>query len=359
MGLVSWLPPTFMRAGHETELWNAMLSYAGRPLPLAGSKATLQFAAVEAPEPSAPVLLIQPAAGPPFAAIVTSFPFKAMFGADMTMAEVQELAPSVRDSINEGVVATLWNAIPDKRLGGVRIAACAPLSDIARDNGARDWKWLAMTLQGIAPEPVTALVGQSVSVFVDAVASGTLASAAVANAIKTQLLTEVFFTLGSLTLTIRGLGELQPGDMVVLPELGPDRIMVRAGWTCYEFRRAAQGWACSNRELVERYRSPPSAKGMTAMNEEVGQGARPTREAPPVDLGALSVAVDFDLGRTTVPLAALQTWQPGTVVPLDPPTATEGVEVTVRANGQVVGIGDLVRIDDRFAVRLTRIAIGT
>jgi type III secretion system YscQ/HrcQ family protein len=346
-----------MRAGRETELWNAMLSYAGRPLPFAGSKATLQFAAAEAPEPSVPALLIQPAAGPAFAVIVTSFPFKAMFGADITMAEVQELAPSVRDSINEGVVATLWNAVPDKRLGGFRIGACAPLSDIARDIGARDWKWLAMTLQGIAPEPVTALVGQSVSVFVDAVAGGTLASAAVANAIKTQLLIEVFFSLGSLTLTMRGLGELRSGDMVVLPELGPDRIMVRAGWTCYEFRRAAQGWACSHRELAERYRSPASAKGMTAMNEEAGKGDRPTPEAVPIDFGALGIAVDFDLGRTTVPLAALQAWQPGTVVPLEPPAATEGVEVTVRANGQVIGHGDLVRIDDRFAVRLTRITI--
>lgn len=72
-------------------------------------------------------------------------------------------------------------------------------------------------------------------------------------------------------------------------------------------------------------------------------------------LEGLAIVVDFDLGSLTVPLAAIESWQPGAVIPLNPPVASDGVEVTVRANGQIVGVGDLVQIDDRVAVRLTRL----
>ena len=352
MNFAPWLPPEFMRVRHETELWNAVLSYAGRPLPLPGGKSAFQFAAAEPPAPETPALCIQPGIGPCFAAVVTSFPFKAMFGADIDMSQIQRLAPSLRDCMNEGVVATLWSAIPDNRMGGFRVIATGPIGEI----GEPDQQWLGLALQGIAPEPITALVGLSVPAFVEAVAGGTFASAAVANGIKAKLATEAFFTLGNVRLTIRELAGLRPGDLVVLPELPDDQAMVRADWTCYVFRRAEKGWTCVARDLVERYRSPPGpVEGMSVMDKDAGQASG---EAA-VDVGALGVVIDFDLGRVTLPLAALQTWQPGTVVPIEPPAAAAGVEVTVRANGQIVGIGDLVRIDDRFAVRLTRIAVGS
>jgi flagellar motor switch/type III secretory pathway protein FliN len=56
-----------------------------------------------------------------------------------------------------------------------------------------------------------------------------------------------------------------------------------------------------------------------------------------------------------IPLAQVQSWQRGAVVALDPPPLNEGVEVSIRANGQLIGIGDLVRIDNRVGVRITRL----
>lgn len=75
----------------------------------------------------------------------------------------------------------------------------------------------------------------------------------------------------------------------------------------------------------------------------------------PGSIGELDVIIDFDIGRTAVTLSDLQAWQPGTALLIEPPALNDNLEVTVRANGQVVGIGDLVRIDDRLAVRLTRL----
>ena len=85
----------------------------------------------------------------------------------------------------------------------------------------------------------------------------------------------------------------------------------------------------------------------------------PEQAAKPVPLTSLEVMVDFDLGRTAVSLADLESWKAGSVVKLDPPARGEGVEVTLRANGQVIGTGDLVKIDDRLGVRISRLLFAT
>src|SRR5262249_48735880 len=159
---------------------------------------------------------------------------------------------------------------------------------------------------------------------------------------------EVFYTLGSLSVRYSRLAQLQPGDLVVLPEMPSDLVLVRAYTGCYAIRRVEQKWVCISREDAARYRAAPGViEGMGAMSQE---SSDPERAALPGELG---VIIDFALGRTTVPLARVQAWQPGMIVSLEPPAVNDGVEVTIRANGQVIGTGDLVRIDDRVAVRLT------
>lgn len=69
----------------------------------------------------------------------------------------------------------------------------------------------------------------------------------------------------------------------------------------------------------------------------------------------LRVLIEFELSRMKAPLSEIETWAEGTIVKLDPPPYQEGTEVTVRANGTIIGLGNLVKIDDRFAVRLTRL----
>jgi flagellar motor switch/type III secretory pathway protein FliN len=85
----------------------------------------------------------------------------------------------------------------------------------------------------------------------------------------------------------------------------------------------------------------------------------PEQAAKPVPLSSLEVMIDFDLGRTAVSLSDLESWKAGSVVTLDPPSRADGVEVTLRANGQVIGTGDLVKIDDRLGVRISRLLFAT
>jgi type III secretion system YscQ/HrcQ family protein len=305
-------------------------------------------------------LLIETGRGPRLIAAINSFPFKALFGADISAAEVQTLEPALRDSLNEGIVALLWTAIPEDALGNFRIVGSGMLSEVFPDDRHDALQWLSLTVRGIAPEPVSAVVGMSMSGFIDAIGKGALARPAIARGLETKLTAEASFTLGSLSLSLAAFSGLAPGDLVVVPDLPGDMALVRVGWTRYIFRRAAEGFSCVGCEPVERYRErAASVLEGTIMNDQQTVGSAARAEDPAgTGLSRLDMVVDFDLSRVLLPLAELQKWQPGTVVALDMPAAADGVEVTIRVNGQFVGTGDLVRVDDRFAVRLTHLTFG-
>jgi type III secretion protein Q len=60
----------------------------------------------------------------------------------------------------------------------------------------------------------------------------------------------------------------------------------------------------------------------------------------------------FELGRTEVPVAGLETLQAGYVFDLSKPLSQS---VDILANGRRVGSGELVRLGDSIGVRVTRL----
>lgn len=345
-----WPPPTLWSTRRESDLWNAMLSYGGQPLSLDGSDRTITFDAIDPPESTRHSLLIQPDNGPRFITILTSFPFEAMFNADIEIADIQKLPLALRNCLEEGVVATLWTAIPNNRMGGFRIICSGQLSEISQENDPTGWRWLSIAIGGIAPNEVTALIGLPVIKFIDAVADGALATASVELGLKAALTSEASYTLGHLILSIDALGQLASGDVVVLAELSPPELTrIRIDQTCFTFQPAEEGWVCIRRETREDSHLPlGTSKELTIVNND-------TVDSAELSLGALNITIDFDLSRMTFALSEIETWQPGMIVTLDPPALKPGGEVTIRANGQVIGTGDLVRIDERIAVRITRL----
>jgi flagellar motor switch/type III secretory pathway protein FliN len=367
MNLVPWQPPTFLRSCQEIDLWNAILSYRDCPLSQEGWNAAFTFSAIDPPDPATPALLIQPDQGPRFAAVIRSFPFAAMFDADLEMADVHQLPHALRSCLEEGVVSTLWRAIPDNRMGDVRIAATGNLksvvSQIAPGESAGktpselpgELQWLSISIEDIAPEPVTVLVGLPAGSLVSVIAGGAIAPAAVDRGLAQVLVTEASYTLGSLPITFDELAGLGPGDLVMLPEVPPDLVLLRAQGRSHAFRLINEDWIFLGREVTERYRPGPGTIERTSTMSQEHDPSEERAEQQVAGLQELGVVVDFDLGRLSVPLAQVQAWQPGAIVPLEPPALNAGVEVAIRANGQMIGIGDLVRIDDRVGVRITRL----
>ena len=89
------------------------------------------------------------------------------------------------------------------------------------------------------------------------------------------------------------------------------------------------------------------------MNEHATP-AEDASDASATDLDALArqlpVDIAFEIGRSELRVGELSALQPGYVFPLAGPL--EGANVTIRANGQAVGQGEVVAVGDTLGVRL-------
>lgn len=349
----SWRAPHFLTTSAQRDLWNALLSYREQALIPAGYNVSFRFSMASPPDAMKPALLVKPENGPSFVAVIDNFPFEQMFGVELALQDVLSLPAPLRACLEEGVVSTIWQAVPRSAgLGPLRILNSGPVSEIAADARADDeLQWLLVTIEGVAPAPVTVLTGFSVAAFEHVVSKGVLAQSAISRGLQAAIATDVYYTIGNIIISYQNMTELDVGDLIVLPHLAEGQIWARAQDVLFTMQRASDHFICTNRELVERYRRSLTAfQETTTMKEDTSDAID-----VPGSIGELDVIIDFDIGRTAVTLSDLQAWQPGTALLIEPPALNDNLEVTVRANGQVVGIGDLVRIDDRLAVRLTRL----
>jgi flagellar motor switch protein FliN/FliY len=83
------------------------------------------------------------------------------------------------------------------------------------------------------------------------------------------------------------------------------------------------------------------------MSEELKLGA--SRESL---IGHLEVTCEAVLGQGTLTIAGLEKLRPGDSVPLDRSPADP---VDIRIGGKTIARGEIVTIDDRFAIRLTEV----
>jgi len=247
-------------------------------------------------------------------------------------------------------------------MGRPQIVASGALQTVSRQIG-EGLQWLSVSIDRVATEPVRLSLGATMSSFGSLVAAGAFAPAAVNRGLAESLAAEACHTLGSLRLTYRDLAGLRPGDVVALPQLPPDLIVLRAQGRAHAFRRTDETWVCLGHEVTERYRRSLLER-VNSMSDDhdplprIGEDPHQDSAMAETQVAAmaeLGVIIDFDIGRMSIPLAQVQAWQPGTIVSLDPPALDNGVEVAIRANGQLIGTGDLIRIDERIGVRITRV----
>lgn len=83
--------------------------------------------------------------------------------------------------------------------------------------------------------------------------------------------------------------------------------------------------------------------------DQAAEGA-PAPADPDAASRKLPVEVAFEVGRLQLPLGKLAELQPGYVFAV--PAQLEGANVTIRANGEAVGQGELVSVGDTLGVRL-------
>ncbi|WP_058835897.1 type III secretion system cytoplasmic ring protein SctQ [Luteimonas abyssi] len=145
---------------------------------------------------------------------------------------------------------------------------------------------------------------------------------------------------------------LRPGDVIILgARSAPPAARACAAGNAWPLVATAEGWRIDGDPTPHSYRrtleeSAPMTEQDTPPATEASSG---TEDA---DAGAraLPVRLSFELGALELRVGDIADLQPGYVFGL--PARLEGANVTLRANGEAVGQGELVAVGDTLGVRL-------
>lgn len=144
---------------------------------------------------------------------------------------------------------------------------------------------------------------------------------------------------------------LRPGDVIVVGRRSqPPRAQARVRGLAWPLAVAADGWKISG----PPFHLQTVVQETPAMNDNTHDAGEGAADDAPADADALArrlpVDVAFELGHSELRVGELSSLQPGYVFPLAAPL--EGANVTIRANGQAVGRGEVVAVGDTLGVRL-------
>lgn len=149
--------------------------------------------------------------------------------------------------------------------------------------------------------------------------------------------------IGAVRLSLAELKGIEPGDVVF-----PD-VACRAGEALVIYGERWSHAAKHDRGTV----TVAGPRRPLVLQDGGGWMADSDAAAPPAErLDQLSVTLVFELGRSELPLAAVQGLAPGAVIPLgrDP-----GEAVDIVANGRRIGRGEIVRIENELGIRVVRL----
>ena len=152
--------------------------------------------------------------------------------------------------------------------------------------------------------------------------------------------------IGETALTRARLAKIAQGDVILITE---PLLTPQGGLTLvYSLGQDQPGFTIQAHlegSLITLTASPALRMPFN-MTEHDSSGDEPT------SIDQVPIRLSFDLGTKTITLSELQALQPGSVFSIDRPAHEY---LTIRANGAVIGSGQLVEIDGRLGVSVTRI----
>lgn len=151
--------------------------------------------------------------------------------------------------------------------------------------------------------------------------------------------------IGYATLESEQLRRLAPGDVLLMERcfLAAERVL----W----LQAPGAGGLHVQLPLPDGSSRPPSLTVVQPWTHAMPAFDTPLSEA--ADLLAIPVRLSFDLGEVALTLAELRALQPGQAIRLGHPIASA---VRIRANGALIGEGELVEIDGHLGVALRQLA---
>lgn len=366
MTFQKWTAPDFMLAAGNIALWNAAMSHAGTAIDLGESKARLVFQPQEtAPDvPSLNKLFLDNELLGYLR--VTSFPFQDACGTPLEVSEIDDLQESLATALTQGMLMTVLAALPADLRSRLRLGPTISLAALHDHAGSSNLQWFAAALQ--TPEtggaPVELTFAASPESLCKEIKGKSLTARLVNQGLAHHIATKADTLIGCAHLPLKDLHDLASGDCVLFTPLsGPGRRALLVENRLYLFGSGDEGWTCQRELDFETIltNAPPTHQPTQSPAENTPvTSSEPTGEEEAVEAPApapLEVTVAFSLGSQKIPLSEVESWRNGAVVALPDELNPDGASVTLTLNGTAFAEGDLVRIDNRLAVRLNKVLL--
>ena len=380
MNVQKWTMPKSGLSSENQELWNAIMTYAGHSVGIPESVASFCFMPIDSPPVEQMFISITDKKNMAAWLSIDVFPFLSLLNVDLNVAQINELDPSVRDCLNEGMVNTIISVFPADIVHNAAVSLSVSVDDISEDNEQSEIQWFSIALDGACPEPIFFTLGMNRDKICLRLKNLDMVRHPVWHNLKSQLTQSVSRVLGVSELDAKNVKSLRAGDILLMQSvLAADQNFLVNDFL-YRFERVEEGWHCASVQPASTFlRSSKSIeKGALTMKPdetglednhpvEIDETVNPltdehdeqteTAAAINFEPAELKMRLSFDLGETHVVLSEIESWQTGAIVPLITELTQDNLKVIVRANGQAIAEGDLIKIDDRTAVRLSKMFI--
>jgi type III secretion system YscQ/HrcQ family protein len=164
---------------------------------------------------------------------------------------------------------------------------------------------------------------------------------------KEKIAWKIMVRIGFVDLDASDLEDLRLGDTLLYV---PNVELALPGGS--DSRSTEQGWrAVRDEENQRRFEVKEFFERSAHMEEESGNPQDEMEKIEKVELGSLPIRIHVVLSQVEMSLKDLEGLTDGSIIELD--EENPGT-VQLVANGEVLGLGDLVEIDDRLGVQITR-----
>jgi flagellar motor switch/type III secretory pathway protein FliN len=339
---VAGVLPRILLRGNQIEIWNTLVSVEGTELAVAG----LTVAFRRQPSSSArrfrhAMKWIDGTATRTALVTLEAFPFAETHGADLRAESLNDLPGSLATALESSALSLVSDRLSKAGLkvqpveAGAEVPSADAIEVVVRIGGLFAGA-VALRLCG-TPGALTSLAG----------IDGILAFARVsplADAVRVPLAVR----LDDVVLTAAELAGLESGDVILLGGAPQRSLVLGAMRRRFDVERMQDGWMIMEIGMEGDHRQSGANEGAIAAEARPGEAAMP-------DPSRMPVVVAFELATMEIAIGQLATWSPGALVDIGLADVSAGLPVTVRIGGRQLARGDLVRIDDRFAVRLSAV----
>jgi flagellar motor switch/type III secretory pathway protein FliN len=339
------------------DYWNAATSHAGRSIALGEGGASFSYNIVKPSAEELSGFLVTLHNGVELLVRLIDFPFAERFEADLDYGRMRFFSAAFREAIDSGILAAIRAALPvdlDMAISSFRWQTPEAMGERLQVV-ALSWFEISL-LDEDGKQPVRLMVGMEPgklrSVLGEAEIAGRRALGTLAASIRRRL----YYAVAVVELALDEVLTLGVGDLVVLGAKSDGTVLnITGGDPGYVFNYVDQRWVCKRLEPQPYHRARGAWRRSGGNVSERKQSIETDAAGTGSPSIAIPVTVEFHVGELDVTLSELESWQPGRIVELDPPRLNGDVEVKIHVNGQYFGRGDLVRIDDRLAVRISRL----